>query len=55
MNEKVANSSEVYVVAKSQKDHERIESLNNPHAKMVKKQRMAVIKQKGQAGQLDFQ
>ena len=55
MNEKVANSSEVYVVAKSQRDHERIESLNNPHAKMVKKQRMAVINKKGEANQLDFQ
>jgi hypothetical protein len=54
MNEKVANSSEVYVVAKSEKDHQRIESLNNPHAKMVKKQRMAVIKEKGEASQLDF-
>lgn len=54
MNEKVANSSEVYVVANSQKDHERINSLNNPHAQMVKKQRMAIIKSKGSAGQLDF-
>ena len=42
-------------MAKSEKDHERIESMNNPHAKVVKKQRMAVIKQKGEANQLDFQ
>jgi len=55
MNEKVANSSEVYIVAKSEKDHERINSMNNPHASMVKKQRMAVIKSKGEASQLDFQ
>ena len=55
MNEKVANSSEIYVVAKSEKDHERINSMNNPHAQMVKKQRMATIKAKGKASQLDFQ
>ena len=55
MNEKVANSDEVYIVAHSKQDHDRINSLNNPHAQMVKKQRMATIKSKGTASQLDFQ
>ena len=55
MNDKVASSDEIFMVANSQRDHERINSMNNPHAKMVKKQREAVIKSKGEASQLDFQ
>jgi len=55
MNEKVSNSDEVYIVANSQKDIDRINRLNNPHANMIKKQRESVIKAKGKAGQLDFQ
>jgi len=50
-----ANHSEVYVVAKSELDDKLFNQANSPAAKMIKRQRNAVIdKQEGQATDLDF-
>jgi hypothetical protein len=38
-NEKIKNSSEVFVMANNKNDKERIESMNSYHAMMVKKER----------------
>lgn len=54
-NEKVKNSSEVFLMAGNKKDADKINSMNDVNAKMIKKQRENVIKQKGSASQLDFQ
>ena len=50
MNDKVKNSDEIFMMAGSKKDAERIDSLNSVGSKMVKKERKAHIKR---AGKLD--
>jgi len=55
MNPKIANSQEVYIMANSQEDRQRIDNLNSREANFIKKQRSDIIKQKGDASQLDFQ
>lgn len=54
-NSKIANSSEIFVMASSEKEAEKINKANNMHARMVKKQREAVIQSKGKAKDMDFQ
>ena len=54
-NSKIANSDEIFVMADSQKDANKINDSNTHHVQHIKKQRMAVIKQKGTATDLDFQ
>ena len=54
-NSKIANSSEIFVMASSKKEAEKINKANNMHARMVKKQREAVIQSRGKAEDMDFQ
>lgn len=53
-NDNISNKQEVYVMAKGSKDAKNINSANSPSAKMIKKQRQAVIERKGKAVDLDF-
>jgi hypothetical protein len=52
---KLQNASEVFLMAKTDEDAERIDTINDLTGKMVKRERLSVIKQKGSAEQLDFQ
>lgn len=45
-NEKIKNASEVFVVSSKEKAS-KIDSMNNPHAKMIKQQRQAALKKYG--------
>jgi hypothetical protein len=53
-NDKIANSSEVFVFAQDHEHAARIEELNDITGKVVKKERLAVIKNQGEASDLDF-
>jgi len=53
-NDKIANSQEVFVFAQTPEDAKRIEQANTFHSSMVKKERMSVIQQKGDAVDMDF-
>jgi len=54
-NPKIKNSTELFFVANSEKDIERIESMNDIGSRIVKQQRLNTIKQKGGvAEQTDF-
>jgi hypothetical protein len=54
-NEKIKNSSEIFVMAGSKKDAQRINSMNDIGGKIVKQQRENLIKQKGDVTQNEFQ
>jgi len=54
-NSKIANADEVLIMAKTREDAERINSSNSIHAQRVKKQRMQVLQERGEAVDLDFQ
>ncbi len=54
-NDKIKNSSEIFMVAQTPKDLDRINNMNDLTGKIVKQQRFNVINQKGEASQLDFQ
>ena len=53
-NDKIKNSSEVFVVARSERDKYRVEGMNDMQSKVIKKQRAATIKEKGSVGQHEF-
>jgi len=53
-NEKIRNAQEVYSVVKSVDEFRKVDSLNNTHSKVVKKQRENLIKTKGGVGQGAF-
>ena len=53
-NSKISNSDEVYMMAGSQKEAEKIDNMNDMHGKMTKKERAAAIKHKGSMGQHEF-
>ncbi len=53
-NEKIKNSSEVYVMSRSDRDRERVEGMNDMQAQAIKRQRSATIKKKGTVGQHEF-
>ena len=53
-NSKIANSDEIFIMAHSKDDAERINSTNTYQSQKVKEQRMSVIEQKGEAADLDF-
>ena len=53
-NDKIKNSQEIFMVPSNQKEAEKIEALNSINAKMVKKQRIAVTKQQGEAKASEF-
>jgi hypothetical protein len=53
-NSKIKNSSEIFMVSSNKKEAEKIESLNDINAKVIKKQRMAMTKQQGGAKASEF-
>ena len=53
-NSKIANSDEVYIMTDNAKDAETINSMNSMSAQQVKKERMAVIKTRGEVKDQDF-
>ena len=53
-NQKIANSSEVFVFAHDTEHAARIEDLNDITGKMVKKERLEVVKNQGTASDTDF-
>lgn len=54
-NEKIANSDEVMIVTESKEDATAIHSMNSFHGDTIRKQRLATVKKKGGATDLDFQ
>lgn len=52
---KLADSDEVFLVAKNKDDASRINSMNDVRGKIVKAQRAAVVKKKGRAVDANFQ
>ena len=53
-NEKIKNSSEIFVVAKTDKDKQRIESMNDTNSQVIKRQRAKVLEKQGAAEQHHF-
>lgn len=53
-NDKIKNSDEIFLMAGSKKDANRINEINDLGGKMVKKQRDILIKQKGEVTQNEF-
>jgi len=53
-NEKIKNSSEVFLMAKNKKDIERINDMNGINGKMIKKDRNAQIKKEGSVSSEEF-
>ena len=53
-NSKITNADEVFVMAGSQNDIDRINTMNSTTGQMTKKERMAVIQKQGEAKDLDF-
>jgi hypothetical protein len=53
-NEKIKNASEVFMVAKNEKDAVRINESNSIHSQSIKRQREAMIKRKGTVAQHNF-
>jgi muconolactone delta-isomerase len=51
---KIKNSSEVFVMAKSKKEKDRVDNMNDAHGAAVKQQRYNLIKRKGTVGQSEF-
>lgn len=53
-NSKISNSDEIFMMAGSREEADKIDSINSLSGKMVKKERSEVIKHKGSANQSDF-
>lgn len=53
-SDKIKNASEVFVMSNNPKDKAKIDSMNNPYALMIKKQREELIKKKGEVTQDQF-
>lgn len=53
-SDKIKNASEVFMVANSKKDKDRIEGMNSVHGQTIKKQRSSLINRKGSVGQHEF-
>ena len=53
-NEKIKNSSEIFVVAKTDRDKQRIESMNDTNSQVIKRQRAKVLEKQGTAEQHHF-
>jgi hypothetical protein len=54
-NPKIAGAGEVYIMANNKEQADKIESLNSPTSKMIKKQRLDTLKKAGSASQGQFQ
>ena len=48
------NSSEIFVMSHNREDAERVDGMNTLHSKIVKKQRNALIQNRGEVGQDQF-
>jgi hypothetical protein len=53
-NDKIRNSEEIFMVPSNKKEAEKIESLNDANSKMIKKQRIAMTKEKGEVKASEF-
>jgi len=53
-NDKIKNSQEILLFADNETDAKNVDELNSVNAKMIKKERKDVLKQKGSAVDLDF-
>jgi hypothetical protein len=53
-NSKIANSDEIMIMAGSRKEADAIHAQNSVHGEHIRKQRLAVVKAKGKAVDLDF-
>ena len=53
-SDKIKNSSEVFVMARGQKEKERVDNMNSVHGKAIKGQRFNTIKKHGSVGQHQF-
>lgn len=54
INPKIKNSSEIFIMSNSKEDSDRINNMNDIGSKIVKNQRLQVIKNQRGASQLDF-
>jgi len=54
LSDKIANSQEIFIMAEDGEEAEEIENMNDSYNRMIKRQREAVIKQKGTVGELDL-
>ena len=54
VGEKVKNSSEIFMTPNTEADKKWIENMNSLESKMIKKERAAVIQEKGTVSQADF-
>lgn len=54
-NEKIKNAGEIFVMAGSKKDADRINNMNDVGGRIVKKQRENLIRKKGEVSQNEFQ
>ena len=54
-NEKIKNSGEIFLMAKTDKDIARIDSMNDTHSKIIKERRIATAKRLGDVQAGDFQ
>jgi len=55
VNSKIANSDEIMIMASSAEQAENIHSMNSYHAEQIRQQRLATVKARGNATDLDFQ
>ena len=53
-NSKLKNADDIFIMAGSQKDVEKIDSMNDTHGKMTKKERAASLRHKGSMEQHEF-
>ena len=53
-NSKLKNADDIFIMAGSQKDAEKIDSMNDINGKMTKKERAAALRRKGSMGQHEF-
>lgn len=53
-NDKIRNSNEIFIMAKNKKHAKKINDVNDQHNKMVKQERMQLIKQRGSVKQAEL-
>ena len=53
-NQKIAGAGEVWIMATNKEQADKINDLNDPTAKMIKKQRMETLKRRGSSSQGQF-
>lgn len=54
-NKRIQNAEEIFIVAETPEDAQKVDALNDMRGQMIKRQRMALIKEKGQVRQDEFQ